>query len=56
MKLTNQFRTMRGIFYVAVILSCFAFTSAKSAPLKFSSANNIDSSIFKVDRNKTINK
>ena len=41
MKFTNQFRTIRGIFYLTVIASCFAFTSAKSAPLNFSSSNNI---------------
>ncbi len=42
MKFTNQFRTIRGIFYLAVILSCFAFTSAKSASLKFSNATTVN--------------
>ncbi|MEB8431916.1 hypothetical protein OO007_06720 [Cocleimonas sp. KMM 6892] len=51
MKLVNQFTTLassrgvRGVFYIALIISCFAFSPAKSTALVQSNAANSEGGI-----------
>ncbi|WP_299872763.1 hypothetical protein [uncultured Cocleimonas sp.] len=38
MKFVNKFTKIRGILYIAVIVSCFTFTPAKSEPINDSAS------------------